>query len=106
MAAVVQTNASNLASLKVVPTPGRPQRVASHASNGEPRPFPEAPARPALPPIPDEILDLYAFIFCQGGFRRLGMTFEQFLLVAAVVKAPDLPDACDGALSLSPRSIR
>jgi hypothetical protein len=37
------------------------------------------------------MLELYAFIFCQGGFRQLGMTFEQFLLVAAAVKPADLP---------------
>jgi hypothetical protein len=50
------------------------------------RAFPLAPARPELPPaLPDELLDFYAFIFCQGGFRHLGMTFEQFLLVVATV---------------------
>jgi len=35
--------------------------------------------------------ELYAFIFCQRGFRQRGMTFEQFLLVAAAIKPPDLP---------------
>jgi hypothetical protein len=40
--------------------------------------------------IPDEVLDLYAFLFCQGGFRQLGMTFEQFLLVIAAFKPADL----------------
>ena len=29
--------------------------------------------------------------FCQGGFRQVGMTFEQFLLVAAAIKPADLP---------------
>jgi hypothetical protein len=45
-----------------------------------------------MPPliIRDEMLEVYAFVFCQGGFRQLGMTFEQFLLVAAAIKAPDL----------------
>jgi hypothetical protein len=38
----------------------------------------------------DEILDLYAFIFCQRGYRQLGLTFEQFLLVAAAFKPGDL----------------
>jgi hypothetical protein len=38
----------------------------------------------------DEVLDLYAFLFCQGGFRQLGMTFEQFLLVIATFKPGDL----------------
>jgi hypothetical protein len=37
------------------------------------------------------MLELYAFIFCQGGFRQLDMTFEQFLLVAAALKPADLP---------------
>ncbi|HXN11665.1 MAG TPA: hypothetical protein VN865_01065 [Candidatus Acidoferrales bacterium] len=40
--------------------------------------------------IRDEVLDLYAFLFCQGGFRHLGMTFEQFLLVIAAFKPGDL----------------
>ena len=38
----------------------------------------------------DEILELYAFIFCQRGYRQLGLTFEQFLLVAAAFKPNDL----------------
>jgi hypothetical protein len=38
----------------------------------------------------DEVLELYAFLFCQGGFRQLGMTFEQFLLVIAAFKPEDL----------------
>jgi hypothetical protein len=38
----------------------------------------------------DEILELYAFIFCQRGYRELGLTFEQFLLVAAAFKPSDL----------------
>jgi hypothetical protein len=37
------------------------------------------------------MLELYAFIFCQRGFHQLGMTFEQFLLVAAAIKPADLP---------------
>ena len=41
--------------------------------------------------IRDEMLELYAFIICQGGFRQRGMTFEQFLLVAAAIKPADLP---------------
>jgi hypothetical protein len=62
-------------------TPPRP------ASVREPREFPEASTRPTLPvTISDELVEFYAFVFCQGGFRRLDMTFEQFLLVAAVVK--------------------
>ena len=58
----------------------------------EPRAFPAGSTRPTLPSaIRDEMLELYAFIFCQGGFRQLDMTFEQFLLVAAALKPADLP---------------
>jgi hypothetical protein len=38
----------------------------------------------------NEILELYAFIFCQRGYRQLGLTFEQFLLVAQAFKPSDL----------------
>jgi hypothetical protein len=52
--------------------------------------FPEARTRPALSTnLRDEILEFYAFVFCQGGFRQLGLTFEQFLLVAAAIKPAD-----------------
>jgi hypothetical protein len=33
----------------------------------------------------DEILDYYGWVFCQGGFLNLQMTFEQFLIVVAAV---------------------
>ncbi len=52
----------------------------------EPRDFPLASSVPTLPTsIRDEMLDLYAFLFCQRGFHLVGMTFEQFLLVIAAV---------------------
>jgi hypothetical protein len=51
-----------------------------------PRAFPIAMESPSLPGrIRDEILEFYAFVFCQRGFRQLGMTFEQFLLVVATI---------------------
>ncbi len=55
----------------------------------EPRAFPQGSS--ALPPliIGDEMLEVYAFVFCQRGFRQLGVTFEQFLLVAAAIRPPD-----------------
>jgi hypothetical protein len=60
-------------------------------SSPGPRAFPMSSTVPSLPAaIPDELLDLYAFRFCQGGFHHLGMTFEQFLLVVATVKPGDL----------------
>jgi hypothetical protein len=66
--------------------------VNSRAPAREPRAFPEASVPPTLPiTIRDEMLELCAFIFCQGGFRQLDMTFEQFLLVAAAIKPADLP---------------
>jgi hypothetical protein len=40
--------------------------------------------------IADEILDYYAFIFCQFGFGQMKMTFEQFLLVASAVRSAGL----------------
>jgi len=46
---------------------------------------------PTLPiSIPEEILDYYAFVFCQFGFGQLNMTFEQFLLVASAVRSSGL----------------
>ena len=50
---------------------------------------PDAPFVSSLPGlplmIPDEILDYYGWVFCQGGFLNLQMTFEQFLMVVAAV---------------------
>ena len=53
--------------------------------------------------IPDEILDYYGWVFCQGGFLNLHMTFEQFLAVVAAVSPSGLyPEYDDsGALSAS-----
>jgi hypothetical protein len=67
-----------------------PIAQARPVSVREPRKFPEASSRPTLPvTISDELVEFYAFVFCQGGFRQLDMTFEQFLLVAAVIKPLD-----------------
>jgi hypothetical protein len=92
MGALVQTKASRFAPLKAIVLASRPRLVpARTVSVREPRAFPEALTPPTLPPsIRDEMLELYAFIFCQGGFRQLEMTFEQFLLVAAAIKPTDL----------------
>jgi hypothetical protein len=93
MGALVQTEASICASFKTIEPSLRPRIVRTdRVLVREPRAFPESPTRPELPStIREEMLELYAFIFCQGGFRQLGMTFEQFLLVAAAVKPADLP---------------
>ena len=96
MGALVETRTPRFRSLNAVDSPPRPRIVsASVFPVSEPRAFPEASTPPALPTtIRDEMLELYAFIFCQGGFRQLGMTFEQFLLVAAAIKPADL-SACE-----------
>ena len=93
MAALVQTSASRFASFKAIVKPSRPTFVPPRrAPVRDPRAFPEALAHLTLPAtIRDEMLELYAFIFCQGGFRQLGITFEQFLLVAAAIKPADFP---------------
>jgi hypothetical protein len=42
--------------------------------------------------MPNEILDYYAWLFCQGGFVNLRMTFEQFLIVVATLWPSKLRD--------------
>jgi len=67
------------------------------------RPFPSVSTTPRLPTmIPDEILDYFGWVFCQGGFLNLHMTFEQFLSVVAAVSPGALCpeyDASDAGLS-------
>jgi hypothetical protein len=70
----------------------------------EPRRFPLVSTLPRLPlAIPDEILDYYGWVFCQGGFLNLQMTFEQFLAVVAAVSpsglVPEYEDANGASLS-------
>jgi hypothetical protein len=63
---------------------------------GEPHPFPVVSTLPRLPVmIPDEILDYYGWVFCQGGFLNLQMTFEQFLAVVAAVSPAGLSPEYD-----------
>jgi hypothetical protein len=66
----------------------------------EAREFPHASTRPILRiKISDErMMDFYAFVFCQGGFRQLDMTFEQFLLVAAAIKPLEAPASIEGSV--------
>jgi hypothetical protein len=93
MGALVQAKDSRLAPLEAIVLPSRPRLVPARSiSVREPRAFPEAETLPTLPTtIRDEMIELYAFTFCQGGFRQVGMTFEQFLMVAAAIKPADLP---------------
>src|SRR5271155_1825920 len=61
------------------------------ASSFNARAFPLSSNVPELPSrIPDQIIDFYAFVFCQSGFRNLGMTFVQFLAVISVIKFQEL----------------
>jgi len=66
-----------------------------------PRRFPLVSSLPRLPVmIPDEILDYYGWVFCQGGFLNLQMTFEQFLSVVAAVSPSGLaPEYDDGTMT-------
>ena len=66
-------------------------RLFDSVQPDEPRPFPTVNTLPRLPlSIPDEILDYYGWVFCQGGFLNLQMTFEQFLAVVAAVSPSGL----------------
>jgi hypothetical protein len=87
-----EASLSHLPAVKNQPVPARRFRSIGEKFEGpELREFPIAETVPSLPlAIRDEVLDLYAFLFCQGGFRHLGMTFEQFLLVIAAFKPGDL----------------
>ena len=73
------------------PAVSRSKRIVAQELPNDPREFPVVSDVPELPlRIPDEIVNYYAFVFCQGGFRHFGLTFEQFLLVVDVVKSPGL----------------
>ena len=101
MGALVKSKNPRFELIKAIdPRPRRRDLAVREILVREPRAFPEASTPPALPTtIPDEMLELYAFIFCQSGFRQLGMTFEQFLLVAATLKPADLPATREEALA-------
>ena len=94
--------------LKVVPLresniiagePGLPgDGVADTRKIEETRRFPMVSTLPRLPlMIPDEILEYYGWVFCQGGFLNLQMTFEQFLAVVAAVSPSGLCPEYDGS---------
>ena len=109
MQALFQTKTARFAPFKAIEAPFERIEAPSEPPVGlvgavlvhEPRVFPEASTSPELPMIiRDETLEFYAFVFCQGGFRKLGMTFEQFLLVAAAIKPADLPSTREEAWTL------
>lgn len=93
MGALAQIKTSGFATLRAIVVSPPPRVVSARpVLVREPRAFPQASTPPTLPTtIRDEMLEFYAFVFCQGGFRQVGMTFEQFLRVAAAVKPADLP---------------
>ena len=71
---------------------------------GRPHPFPMVSTLPRMPAmIPDEILDYYGWVFCQGGFSNLQMTFEQFLTVVAAVSPSGLCPEYDGSDGITAR---
>lgn len=87
-----EANLSQLAAVRNKSIGSKRFKISAEKYDGpEPREFPIASTAPSLPvAIRDEVLDLYAFLFCQGGFRNLGMTFEQFLLVITTFKPGEL----------------
>jgi len=92
MSAAAQNNILRLRqSENDAPEPRSIVKSAERKPDGSPAAYPATSTRfnPSLM-MRDEILDLYAFIFCQRGYRQLGLTFEQFLLVAAAFKPGDL----------------
>ncbi len=89
MGALVQIKPQRFASFRAIVSPPRRPLIPARVPVHEPRAFPAGSTRPTLPSaIRDEMLELYAFIFCQGGFHQLDITFEQFLLVAAALNRP------------------
>ena len=74
MAALVQIKPSPVASFEEIISPSRPRLLpAPSVLVPEPRAFPEAATRPALPPtIRDEMLEHCAFTFCQGRLSPTG----------------------------------
>ena len=89
-----------LREVNAVESDGAPDQsgVWDNINPGEPRPFPVVSTLPRLPVmIPDEILDYYGWVFCQGGFLNLQMTFEQFLAVVAAVSPAGLSPEYDAS---------
>lgn len=69
---------------------------------GSPKTFPSVSTLPRLPVmIPDEILEYYGWVFCQGGFLNLHMTFEQFLAVVNAVSPCGLSPEYDESIEPS-----
>ncbi len=81
-----QTTSGKIVRLHKVNGAAEPSANLKAPQAGSPKPFPSVTTAPRLlPRIPDEILDYFGWVFCQGGFLNLHMTFEQFLSVVAAV---------------------
>jgi hypothetical protein len=85
---MVQTNVAGSQRVNSSPSKARPAVTLNrYKAGGDLRDYPIASSRESQSLIiPDEILELYAFLFCQGRYRDLGMTFEHFLLVVTSVR--------------------
>jgi hypothetical protein len=88
---MVETAQSNVARSRRVNgslSQTQPAEALSQYNTGDDlRDFPIASRRERkLLVIPDPILEFYAFLFCQGRYLSLGMTFEQFLIVVTSVR--------------------
>jgi hypothetical protein len=73
MGALVRIKPQRFVSFGAIVSPPRPPLIpAGRVPAHEPRAFPAGLTRPTLPSaIHDEMLELYAFIFCPSGFHRL-----------------------------------
>jgi hypothetical protein len=81
---------------------GVPDRAIEDLRAAAARPFPMVSTTPRLPAmIPDEILEYFGWVFCQGGFLNLHMTFEQFLSVVAAVNPGALCPEYDASASVT-----
>jgi hypothetical protein len=88
MAEMAHSSVPELKSVNSSPTKAQPAiAISKHSADGDLRDYPIASRRERqLLIIPDAILEFYAFLFCQGQYLSLGMTFEHFLVVVTSVR--------------------
>jgi hypothetical protein len=85
---IAQSNAARPRRFSSSPSKAQPlEVVGGYKTGSDLRDYPVASRRERqLLIIPDAILEFYAFLFCQGEYLSLGMTFEHFLLVVTSVR--------------------
>ncbi|GEM_PF-427187 len=112
MKEMVKQKRTKVISLRETEDPAPWERVERpQAEDGaqvrSPRKFPVVSTLPKFPAaIPDELLDYYGWVFCQGGFANMQMTFEQFLAVVAVLAPAGLfPEYEEEVQRSTPRAI-